>query len=240
MVIWFSFRWWWIVHFKTIVIFKRLDVSLNGGTPKSSILIGVFHYKPSILGYHHLRKHPFLHLLVSGDWSVTEKNSTGGGGLPQPVTWSSWEDQGTSWWFLGLVADKLDSQYPMYIQQLSGNCALQRDPENQSNRKPVGWNGGFISFPNTWAWLMTEYQFILWSNERPCWMWWSWNLFLLTYSNWPWLASRHEASFIEVVKPPGCVKFSWVSWVICWNYSHLLRILLFFFLGSKVLLHGHA
>ena len=29
-----------------------MDVSENTGTPKSSILIGVFHYKPSILGAH--------------------------------------------------------------------------------------------------------------------------------------------------------------------------------------------
>ena len=29
-------------------------------TPKSSILKKVFHYKPSILGYHHFRKPPFL------------------------------------------------------------------------------------------------------------------------------------------------------------------------------------
>ena len=38
-------------------IFK-LDVSENSGTPKSSILIGVFHYKPSIFGYPYFWKHP--------------------------------------------------------------------------------------------------------------------------------------------------------------------------------------
>ena len=37
-----------------------LDVSLNSGTPKSSILIGFFHYKPSILGYHYFWKHLFV------------------------------------------------------------------------------------------------------------------------------------------------------------------------------------
>ena len=36
----------------------HLDVSENNGT-KSSILIGVFHYKPSILKYHYFWKHPF-------------------------------------------------------------------------------------------------------------------------------------------------------------------------------------
>ena len=36
-----------------------MDVSENSGfPPKSSILIGVFHYKPSILGYPCLWKHP--------------------------------------------------------------------------------------------------------------------------------------------------------------------------------------
>ena len=35
-----------------------MDVSENSGAPKSSILIGVFHYKPSILGYPYFRKHP--------------------------------------------------------------------------------------------------------------------------------------------------------------------------------------
>ena len=35
----------------------EVSVSENSGTPKSSILIGVFHYKPSILGYHYFWKH---------------------------------------------------------------------------------------------------------------------------------------------------------------------------------------
>ena len=37
---------------------KHVDVSENSGTPKSSILIGFFHYKPSILGYPYFWKHP--------------------------------------------------------------------------------------------------------------------------------------------------------------------------------------
>ena len=40
-----------------------MDVSKNTGTPKSSILIGVFHYKPSVLGYHYFRKHPYISTL---------------------------------------------------------------------------------------------------------------------------------------------------------------------------------
>ena len=35
-----------------------MGVSENSGTPKSSILIGGFHYKPSILGYPYFWKHP--------------------------------------------------------------------------------------------------------------------------------------------------------------------------------------
>ena len=36
-----------------------MDVSENGGTPKSSIFHRVFHYKPSILGYPYFWKHPY-------------------------------------------------------------------------------------------------------------------------------------------------------------------------------------
>ena len=37
-----------------------MDVSENSGTPKSSILIRVFHYKPSISGYPYFWKHPYI------------------------------------------------------------------------------------------------------------------------------------------------------------------------------------
>ena len=36
-----------------------MGVSKNRGTPKSSHLNRVFHYKPSILGYHYFWKHPY-------------------------------------------------------------------------------------------------------------------------------------------------------------------------------------
>ena len=39
-----------------------MGVSKNRGTPKSSILIGVFHYKPSILGYPYFWKHPYIQM----------------------------------------------------------------------------------------------------------------------------------------------------------------------------------
>ena len=41
-----------------------MDVSDNSGTPKSSILIGVLHYKPSILGYHYFWKHPYIYVYI--------------------------------------------------------------------------------------------------------------------------------------------------------------------------------
>ena len=41
-----------------------MDVSENNGTPKSSILIGFSHYKPSVLGYPYFRKHPYILCLV--------------------------------------------------------------------------------------------------------------------------------------------------------------------------------
>ena len=40
-----------------------MGVSKNSGTPKSSILIGVFHHKPSILGYPYFWKHPYFELI---------------------------------------------------------------------------------------------------------------------------------------------------------------------------------
>ena len=39
-----------------------MGVSKNRGTPKSSILIGFFHYKPSIWGYPYFWKHPMIYL----------------------------------------------------------------------------------------------------------------------------------------------------------------------------------
>ena len=49
-----SINWCRISTIKSIY----MDVSKNSGTPKSSVLIGVFHYKLSILGYPHFWKHP--------------------------------------------------------------------------------------------------------------------------------------------------------------------------------------
>ena len=45
----------------------HVDVSKNRGTPKSSILIGFLHYKPTILGYPYFWKHPcrFKYLITS-------------------------------------------------------------------------------------------------------------------------------------------------------------------------------
>ena len=47
---------------KTLRVRKYMGVSKNRGIPKSSILIGIFHYKPSILGYHNFWKHPYIHI----------------------------------------------------------------------------------------------------------------------------------------------------------------------------------
>ena len=42
------------------LVYTYMDVSENNGIPKSSILIGVFHYKPSILGYPYFWKHLYI------------------------------------------------------------------------------------------------------------------------------------------------------------------------------------
>ena len=51
---------------KMVVFFKwfQLGVSLNGGTPQIIHFNRVFHYKPSILGYHYFRKPPIGASLV--------------------------------------------------------------------------------------------------------------------------------------------------------------------------------
>ena len=41
-----------------------------GVTPKSSIFNRVFHYKPSILGYHDFRKPPCVYVLIPNEFSV--------------------------------------------------------------------------------------------------------------------------------------------------------------------------
>ena len=54
-------RDWYLAVKTTRFSTAKLDLmggSKNRGTPKSSILIGVFHYKPSILGYPYFWKHP--------------------------------------------------------------------------------------------------------------------------------------------------------------------------------------
>ncbi len=63
-----SLKSFWNFHFRIsgkakIGSFSEMGVSTNNGTPKSSILIRVFHYKPSILGAHpYFWKHPNPHL----------------------------------------------------------------------------------------------------------------------------------------------------------------------------------
>ena len=52
-----------------------MDVSLNGGTPKSSIKNRVFHYKPSILGYPYYWKHPYNNLYFSELFQLAQHNA---------------------------------------------------------------------------------------------------------------------------------------------------------------------
>ena len=56
----FFFGGSWVANVdKLWLTWSYMGVSKNNGTPKSSILIGVFHYKPSILGYPYFWKHPY-------------------------------------------------------------------------------------------------------------------------------------------------------------------------------------
>ena len=49
---------------------QHMDVSENNGTPQIIHFSRVFHYKPSILGYHYFWKHPYLETLSqdAGSW----------------------------------------------------------------------------------------------------------------------------------------------------------------------------
>ncbi len=57
-------KWEWKLHHQTwdtswILLGNNMGVSKNRGTPKSSHFNRIFHYKPSILGYHYFWKHPY-------------------------------------------------------------------------------------------------------------------------------------------------------------------------------------
>ena len=56
-----TLRYPWYIHVNNVY----MDVSKNGGTPKSSILIRVFHYKPSILGSPYFWKHPYRDYIIN-------------------------------------------------------------------------------------------------------------------------------------------------------------------------------
>ena len=60
-----------------------MDVSENSGTPKSSTLNRVFHYKPSILGYPYFWKHPYRR----GDITPNLHPSTHQQDIPIISTW---------------------------------------------------------------------------------------------------------------------------------------------------------
>ena len=72
----------WAVLAATRVIKSYTGVSKNNGTPKSSILVGVFHYKPSILGEnpYFLGKHPYTPKESERDSSTRTTNAK----LPVP------------------------------------------------------------------------------------------------------------------------------------------------------------
>ena len=77
-----------------------MDVSKNNCTPKSFILIGIFHYKPSILGLPYFRKHPYRQtqreqgLTAAGDLGLSSERSQAGvsaqfeGGSGDSCAWS--------------------------------------------------------------------------------------------------------------------------------------------------------
>ena len=67
-----------------IYIIIYMEVSQNGGTPKSSISRWIFLYKPSIWGHHHLWKPPYL---FNAWWNDTSSRSSQGASV------FFWEDE---------------------------------------------------------------------------------------------------------------------------------------------------
>ena len=49
-----------------------MEVSINGGTPKSSILMGISPYKPPIRGSPYFRKPPNMFVAISSSWGGGE------------------------------------------------------------------------------------------------------------------------------------------------------------------------
>ena len=75
---------------------KKMEGSINGGTPKSSILKGfsmIFPYKPSIWGYPHFRKPPFIHGGFDGNATFKWSFSCEDGG----VVWDHHPNEELSW-----------------------------------------------------------------------------------------------------------------------------------------------
>ena len=54
-------------HCGTTVVTSRqyMGVSKNNGTPQIIHFNRVFHYKPSILGYHYFWKHPYMNIIYA-------------------------------------------------------------------------------------------------------------------------------------------------------------------------------
>ena len=78
-----SLRWMMIYD----SIYDDIEVSWNRvpmGTPKSSIHRGIFHYKPSIWGYPHFRKPPYVNLI--------HDNLVGGSATPLKNMKVNWDD----------------------------------------------------------------------------------------------------------------------------------------------------
>ena len=69
----------------SITDIKQLDVSENSGTPQIIHFERVFHYKPSILGYHYFWKHPICEKKTRCNWESFVPRRPGRATLKGPL-----------------------------------------------------------------------------------------------------------------------------------------------------------
>ena len=90
----FGINWWWLVHGPHVTYskgdskFSCVDVSENGGTPKSSILIGFSIINHPFWGYPYFWKHPCIQTLFL-DAIIHCRDAAGIGCLDSQKSWLS-------------------------------------------------------------------------------------------------------------------------------------------------------
>ena len=124
-----------------ILQIHHMGASNNRGTPKSSHVNRVFHYKPSILGYHHFWKHLYDH--GSGDmfvffWKVTKLGGT-------PICLSNF--LGRVNWFLPISRTKQTKKVAKSPWYRLSFLYMESPVWSLSDALGPGWQDGSLNSP---------------------------------------------------------------------------------------------